>query len=299
VIACTRPSLAACQSDDSFNHDYWGGARRIGLTEPEAPDLSSLLLIFPGLIGAVRRTPLIARERRPGRSVSPGPGLGLLRWAIRQDVLLAAVLTAPRGLSERAFNLYSQPFLAMARSAATAAGVRRPARSSSAAGPWPRLHLCLRRRGDRRTVPRWRRRSLDLLPPWPPRSLPCAALHAPRTIGVSQAHAPPRLGAGQLLQPARRRQLACNYLIPHAAAAAPPKSEIVGSDPLVLADTPLPHLVSYIRRPVAGTSKLSRAAGLAGPVPRDLIAAHLLAGPPASRMRRGAGGHFAGRPSGR
>ncbi|HEY4849453.1 MAG TPA: ABC transporter permease subunit [Streptosporangiaceae bacterium] len=114
VIACHPASSAACQQlANSFNHDYWGGGGGSAIQAGGAQTVSSLLLIFPVLIGVFAGSPLIARELETGTfRFAWTQGCGRLRWAIAKLVLLAAVLTAAAWAFSELFTWYSQPFIA-------------------------------------------------------------------------------------------------------------------------------------------------------------------------------------------
>jgi hypothetical protein len=114
VIACHPASSAACQQlANSFNHDYWGGGGGSAIQAGGAQTVSSLLLVFPVLIGVFAGSPLIARELETGTfRFAWTQGCGRLRWAITKLVLLAAVLTAAAWAFSELFTWYSQPFIA-------------------------------------------------------------------------------------------------------------------------------------------------------------------------------------------
>ncbi len=114
VIACHPASSEACQQlTNSFNHDYWGGGGGSAIQAGGAQTVSSLLLIFPVLIGVFAGSPLIARELETGTfRFAWTQGCGRLRWAIAKLVLLAAVLTAAAWAFSELFTWYSQPFIA-------------------------------------------------------------------------------------------------------------------------------------------------------------------------------------------
>jgi hypothetical protein len=114
VIACHPASSEACQQlVNSFNHDYWGGGGGSAIQAGGAQTVSSLLLVFPVLIGVFAGSPLIARELETGTfRFAWTQGCGRLRWAITKLVLLAAVLTAAAWAFSELFTWYSQPFIA-------------------------------------------------------------------------------------------------------------------------------------------------------------------------------------------